>query len=618
MGNASSHYAGAELNNENQRPALPPQEEAHRLAGVPLLEYRIFDEVGDEVDEEDDDGYDCWQPEPDDMPSLTPRTLSECVDKRGEINLDSYYLFCRNREVRENDEFDDWFQECVKEAEIEAVIDSTSNTRRRRRMKRDFMKYRNDNGDLVEYTSTKSNWYVRYVSSPNLENPSFHDKFRRRFRMPYRTFLELLELLKEDPKFARWQKPDAVGSMCSPIELMLLGALRYLGRGWTFDDVEEATAINEETHRQFFHAFVTWGSDTLFHKYVISPTTKEEADKNSQEFGKAGFHGCIGSSDATHVGMEKCSHWLKQAHLGAKLNMASRTYNMTVNHRRRILCTTKGHPARWNDKTLQLFDKLLTGIHDGSILGDVEFELLEYKGEADDAEVKVIKYKGVWLMVDNGYIHWPTCQPPYKHYTNYPQVRWSEWCESMRKDVECTFGILKGRFRILKAGVRLHGVETTDKIWHTCCGIHNMLIEVDGLEEGWEAGALSPWETELGNHNPHDSDRNFALHRLMNPADFATLDRSGMGQGNDRNTTHTDDDADDAVVHHGRTYPRGSEGVRVVRELDFEYFRGRLVEHFDILFKRQEVSWPARHRQEEPVNHAAENDNDSNMNNNNN
>jgi hypothetical protein len=37
---------------------------------------------------------------------------------------------------------------------------------------------------------------------------------------------------------------------------MLLGTLRYLGREWTFDDLEEAMLIDEETHRQFFHHFI--------------------------------------------------------------------------------------------------------------------------------------------------------------------------------------------------------------------------------------------------------------------------------------------------------------------------------------------------------------------------
>ena len=50
------------------------------------------------------------------------------------------------------------------------------------------------------------------------------------------------------------------------------------------------------------------------------------------------------------------------------------------------------------------------------------------------------------------------------------EIRWSKWLESMHKDVECTFGILKGRRQILKAGVRIHGVDGVDDVWLTMCG----------------------------------------------------------------------------------------------------------------------------------------------------
>ena len=44
--------------------------------------------------------------------------------------------------------------------------------------------------------------------------------------------------------FVRWTGPDACKRNASPIELLVLGALRYLGRGWTFDDLEESTAVS--------------------------------------------------------------------------------------------------------------------------------------------------------------------------------------------------------------------------------------------------------------------------------------------------------------------------------------------------------------------------------------
>jgi hypothetical protein len=57
--------------------------------------------------------------------------------------------------------------------------------------------------------------------------------------------------------FKRWQedRPDKQFRRikASPIELLLLGTLWYLGAGgWTFDDLEESTFITREVHLVFF------------------------------------------------------------------------------------------------------------------------------------------------------------------------------------------------------------------------------------------------------------------------------------------------------------------------------------------------------------------------------
>ena len=87
----------------------------------------------------------------------------------------------------------------------------------------------------------------------------------------------------------------------------------------------------------------------------------------------AGIHSAVGSIDATHIVLEKCSNCLKNSHLGGKMKHAAETYNIAVNHCRQILSTTTGHPSRWNDKTLIRFDAFVSGIHEGTILNDVEF-----------------------------------------------------------------------------------------------------------------------------------------------------------------------------------------------------------------------------------------------------
>ena len=137
-------------------------------------------------------------------------------------------------------------------------------------------------------------------------------------------------------------------------------------------------------------------------------------------------------------------------------------------------------------------------------------------------------YKGSWLIVDNGYLKWPTTVPPYKITANEKERRWSHWLESLRKDVECTFGILKGRWRILKTGIRLGGVEVVDKVWKTCCALHNWLLEIDGLDGDWEGS--------IGLHDARDVLQHlpFALQRLQADGDLRSYDSSGIGPGDDR------------------------------------------------------------------------------------
>ena len=153
----------------------------------------------------------------------------------------------------------------------------------------------------------------------------------------------------------------------------------------------------------------------------------------------AGFNGCLGSSHANRVGMLLCAIWAQIHHLGHKLKIPSRTYNATVTHCRQILGSASGNPAKRNDKTIILYDELIRGVHEDKLFNDYKVILLKYDATG---EVVKIKYHGTWLMVDNGYLAWSTNIPPMKHTVTYKCIRFSEWLESMRKDVEFTFGII--------------------------------------------------------------------------------------------------------------------------------------------------------------------------------
>ena len=71
---------------------------------------------------------------------------------------------------------------------------------------------------------------------------------------------------------------------------------------------------------------------------------------------------------------------------------------------------------------------------------DTYFDLYTYN---ESVEIVEMKYCGGWLIVDNGCLDWSTTITPMKETMYDKDTRRSEWMESMRKDVECTFVIIK-------------------------------------------------------------------------------------------------------------------------------------------------------------------------------
>ncbi|XP_071699608.1 uncharacterized protein [Rutidosis leptorrhynchoides] len=59
-----------------------------------------------------------------------------------------------------------------------------------------------------------------------------------------------------------------------------------------------------------------------------------------------------------------------------------------------------------------------------------------------------------------------------------------------RKDVERAFGVLQGRFHILRIAASTMSVNKIRRVMDTCVILHNMILEDNGF-------ALSDWEEEF-------------------------------------------------------------------------------------------------------------------------
>ena len=176
------------------------------------------------------------------------------------------------------------------------------------------------------------------------------------------------------------------------------------------------------------------------------------------------------------------------------------------------------------------------------------------------------------------------------------EIWWSKWVESMRKDLECTLGILKGRFRVLKTGIWTDGINSVDDIWLTCCALHNWLLDIDGLTGEWKDGVpVSDREGTMGQHDddyPLNAPMPNAIARLHHNLNYRNYDLSGMGPGNDVTTLfnshpfaaddkfdkyYDNDDnsnTDDAPDNKGHS-------VLNVRHLSLKYFWRKIVRHFE-------------------------------------
>lgn len=85
-------------------------------------------------------------------------------------------------------------------------------------------------------------WHIQ----PDLHDDYFNKKFQIRFCLPYPQFIELVKALETEDSFRRWHEGNMSYKMkeSTPISLLVLCALRYVGRGWTFDDLSQRIQLS--------------------------------------------------------------------------------------------------------------------------------------------------------------------------------------------------------------------------------------------------------------------------------------------------------------------------------------------------------------------------------------
>ena len=175
-----------------------------------------------------------------------------------------------------------------------------------------------------------------------------------------------------------------------------------------------------------------------------------------QRYEEEGLPGVAGSVDVVHVKRAICPAGDFNRSKG-KDSYPSLAFECITDYDRRILGVFGPQFGSNNDKHIV---KINDNIH---LPNEDWLSQVEWKYYAQDGSVSLST--GVYIICDNGYICWLTTISPFMgSQTNVClEDYFSSKVESLQKDVECVFGILKGCWASLDKGFKYRDVKICRK-----------------------------------------------------------------------------------------------------------------------------------------------------------
>ena len=324
-----------------------------------------------------------------------------------------------------------------------------------------------------------SYWWVRLqtVAAEGDSHALMLKTVERKLRLPWSVFDALAREMEADPDLAESQAPNR---RAVPLRLKLAAALRHLATGHSFDGLEESFKLSGQTMCRFFWGkFLPWMMARKYKDTVYAPRNVDELEDICEEYSYAGFPGCCGSVDGVHVPWYGFKSGARADFVG-KEKQPTLVFGVTVDHRYLIVHVTEAHAGATNDKFVIRGDEFHTHTMHTQLFKDYKFDLYTSKDGA-----KTARFKGCYVLCDGGYGDWRnlvsafSCVEPFS-----PRANWSHRVGSVRKDSECTFGVLKARFRVLTSRMYRRKAADVENLFKVCCCLHNMIMRARDVRPG--------------------------------------------------------------------------------------------------------------------------------------
>ena len=339
----------------------------------------------------------------------------------------------------------------------------------------------------------KSCWYVQFLK-PGITRQMTHElsssdrygNFCHYFRIPLFKVEELTSLVIRRGYIDQPRLYFRQQEYRERAEISVMSALFTLGNGALFRSLQAQTNISISECRKFFLRFIDAMVD-MKDDFIYLPRNVGEMNRLERDYREVGLPGACGSVDVVHIKWGCCPTGDINRAKG-KEGYPTFAYQCITNFNRQIIGIYGPTFGSHNDKDIVKTDPNVKKVGQGFM------SRCYWQYYDEDGTVRTSK--GMFLFYDNGYLTWLTTICPHAHFDSTTmEVFFSTNLESVRKDVECTFGILKKCWRVFNNEILFCDIDVCDKVFTTCCCLHNFLLNLMEKHNVW-VGRGGPLEND--------------------------------------------------------------------------------------------------------------------------
>jgi len=212
--------------------------------------------------------------------------------------------------------------------------------------------------------------------------------------------------------------------------------------------------------------------------YLRKPTAEDLEGISALHQSVHGFPGMLGSLDCMHTYWKNCPKGWQGSYKG-KEYIASIVLETIADYNLWIWHAAYGYAGTLNDRTIFAMSPWLESLIDGS------FDDLEKDSGCCPYMIGPHEFDHMYVLVAGIYLPYSRFVQAYGVPIGDAQVAFTTWQESVRKDIERTFGVLQAKWQCLARPSHTISLEQIGMRMASCIILHNMCV-ADRINE--EAG----------------------------------------------------------------------------------------------------------------------------------